>query len=266
MCLVWHVIVAAYQLDPEPRHVNIHTFKISSLQGDLMKLIAAQESGRITYVEQLNSISCAKNERLEPLLVFLSLQWATPAAPHMFLVCKWFDNYIAVMETRFSLIGCVKCEKRHEHCHGQGWWKWMGSPSRSHLEKGTCSTYSATAAFRFPQPEPSWTSPKRLRNLDLPVCAIPNNLKHGSDRHVVNTCQHQTWYAIDTCHFLIRSLKLRRCQMREDGSVPTLATRSSTHVMGMGRELSEAEIACLILCRSFGICGDAFLNINTNSW
>lgn len=45
--------MAAYQLDPEPRHVNIHTFKISSLQGDLMQLIAAQESGRITYVEQL---------------------------------------------------------------------------------------------------------------------------------------------------------------------------------------------------------------------
>ena len=110
MCLVWHVIVAAYQLDPEPRHVNIHTFKISSLQGDLMQLIAAQESGRITYVEQLNSISCAKNERLEPLVVFLSLQWATPAAPHMFLVWKWFDNYIDGNKIQFNRMRKVREE------------------------------------------------------------------------------------------------------------------------------------------------------------
>ena len=35
--------------------------------------------------------------------------------------------------------------------------------------------------------------------------------------------------------------------MREDGSVPTLATRSSIYVMGLGRELGLDELAILTL-------------------
>ena len=42
-------------------------------------------------------------------------------------------------------------------------------------------------------------------------------------------------------------LCLRRCQMREDGSVPTLATRSSIYVMGLGKKLGLDELAILTL-------------------
>lgn len=39
----------------------------------------------------------------------------------------------------------------------------------------------------------------------------------------------------------------RRCQFREDGSVPTLATRSSTYSMSLGRDLELSELATLML-------------------
>lgn len=38
-----------------------------------------------------------------------------------------------------------------------------------------------------------------------------------------------------------------RCQFREDGSVPTLATRSSTYSMSLGRDLELPELATLML-------------------
>ena len=45
----------------------------------------------------------------------------------------------------------------------------------------------------------------------------------------------------------VNPMILRRCQLREDGSVPTLATRSSIYAMGLGREFSLAELAALRL-------------------
>ena len=57
----------------------------------------------------------------------------------------------------------------------------------------------------------------------------------------------------DWCVFLnliitgIARAPCRRCQFREDGSVPTLATRSSTYSMSMGRDLELPELATLML-------------------
>lgn len=45
--------------------------------------------------------------------------------------------------------------------------------------------------------------------------------------------------------------------MREDGSVPTLATRSAIYSMGLGRDLTHAELAILtlgLLSKSFKLC------------
>ena len=55
-------------------------------------------------------------------------------------------------------------------------------------------------------------------------------------------CVEGIWFAT-----YVRNVGLRRCQLRDDGLVPTLATRSSLYCMGAGRELSAAEIAVLIL-------------------
>lgn len=48
---------------------------------------------------------------------------------------------------------------------------------------------------------------------------------------------------------VINPVVLRRCQFRDDGLVPTAATRSSLYSMGLGRELSLAELATLTLGR-----------------
>ena len=39
----------------------------------------------------------------------------------------------------------------------------------------------------------------------------------------------------------------RRTQFRKDGFLPTLATKSSLHVVGLGREMTLAEIAFMQL-------------------
>lgn len=43
-----------------------------------------------------------------------------------------------------------------------------------------------------------------------------------------------------------KSQSIKRCQFREDGSIPTLATRSSTYSMSLGRDLELPELATLM--------------------
>jgi hypothetical protein len=66
-------------------------------------------------------------------------------------------------------------------------------------------------------------------------------------------CEFDLIAVFDWCVFLnliitgIARAPCRRCQFREDGSVPTLATRSSTYSMSMGRDLELPELATLML-------------------